>query len=339
MNSTEAKFILQARRPDGADDAEPRFAEALEQARRDPALAAWLAREQAFDAAVAEKLRSTQPPAGLREAILAGAKVSRPLPFWRRTQTLAMAAQSYARKGDYKTSQDFYARAAKTNPTSPELRTQLAMTQAATGNNAAALATLDTVLKSGGDQARALATLTLVKLRARARAKFRRADEMYFTAAGLEQASTEGMAAVNAERFAEYRRVADLCSGIGGDLIALAQTHDVVSVDLDPVHLRMGEINARVYEPGARVEDVQSLANVLNVLNVEPGAHWFWSCSTMDMPMPRMMARIVKPRPMIPQTSPPIAMPRPPYDSGDIFALFIAMMPITIAAMPSGIDE
>lgn len=92
MNSTEAKFILQARRPDGADDAEPRFAEALDQARRDPALAAWLAREQAFDAAVTEKLRSTQPPAGLREAILAGAKASRPPSFWRRTRTLAMAA-------------------------------------------------------------------------------------------------------------------------------------------------------------------------------------------------------------------------------------------------------
>jgi hypothetical protein len=92
MNTTEAKFILQARRPDGSDDAEPQFAEALEQARRDPALTAWLAREQAFDAVVAEKLRATQPPAGLREAILAGAEVSRPLPFWRRTQTLAMAA-------------------------------------------------------------------------------------------------------------------------------------------------------------------------------------------------------------------------------------------------------
>ena len=33
MNTTEVKFILQARRPDGSDDAEPRFAEALEQAR------------------------------------------------------------------------------------------------------------------------------------------------------------------------------------------------------------------------------------------------------------------------------------------------------------------
>jgi hypothetical protein len=92
MNTTEAKFILQARRPDGRDDADPRFSEALEQSRRDPALAAWLAREQAFDTAVAAKLRSVQPPAELRDAILAGAKMSRPAPVWRRPQVLALAA-------------------------------------------------------------------------------------------------------------------------------------------------------------------------------------------------------------------------------------------------------
>lgn len=92
MNTTEAKFILQARRPDGQDDADPRFAEALEQARRDPALSEWLAREQAFDAVVAGKLRTVQPPAGLRDAILAGARMSRPVPFWRRPQVLALAA-------------------------------------------------------------------------------------------------------------------------------------------------------------------------------------------------------------------------------------------------------
>lgn len=92
MNSNEAKFILQARRPDGSDDAEPRFSEALEQAKRDPALGEWLAREQAFDAAVAGKLRAVQPPADLRAAILAGARASRPVAFWKRPQVLAMAA-------------------------------------------------------------------------------------------------------------------------------------------------------------------------------------------------------------------------------------------------------
>jgi len=92
MNTTEAKFILQARRPDGQDDADPRFAQALEQARRDPALAEWFAREQAFDSAVAGKLRAVRPPVGLRDAILAGARMSRRVPFWRRSQVLALAA-------------------------------------------------------------------------------------------------------------------------------------------------------------------------------------------------------------------------------------------------------
>lgn len=92
MNTIEAKFILQARRPDGTDDAEPRFAEALEQARRDPALGAWLAKEQAFDEEIAGKLRAVQPPAELRAAILAGARASRPAAFWKRPQVLAMAA-------------------------------------------------------------------------------------------------------------------------------------------------------------------------------------------------------------------------------------------------------
>ena len=92
MNTIEAKFILQARRPDGSDDAEPRFAEALEQARRDPVLAEWLAREQAFDTAVAGKLRAVQPPESLRAAILAGSRMSRPVPFWRKPQVLALAA-------------------------------------------------------------------------------------------------------------------------------------------------------------------------------------------------------------------------------------------------------
>lgn len=92
MNTNEAKFILRARRPDGRDDAEPVFAEALEQARRDPALTAWLARERSFDEAVAAKLREVSPPAGLRDAILAGARMERPAPRRRETRAWAWAA-------------------------------------------------------------------------------------------------------------------------------------------------------------------------------------------------------------------------------------------------------
>src|SRR5206468_40161 len=76
MNNTEAKFILNAYRPNGRDATDATFAAALQQAKADPALGAWFAREQSHGAAVAAKLRAIVPPAGLREAILAGGRVS-----------------------------------------------------------------------------------------------------------------------------------------------------------------------------------------------------------------------------------------------------------------------
>ncbi|HVU24214.1 MAG TPA: hypothetical protein VHE13_08825 [Opitutus sp.] len=76
MNNQQAKFILAGYRPGGQDAADAMFSDALSQAASDPALGAWFAREQAHDRAVAAKLREVAPPAGLREAILAGARMS-----------------------------------------------------------------------------------------------------------------------------------------------------------------------------------------------------------------------------------------------------------------------
>ena len=76
MSNDEAKFLLHAYRPGGDDAGDPAMAPALEQAKRDPELRAWFAREQAHAAAVAAKLREIAPPPGLREAILMGARVS-----------------------------------------------------------------------------------------------------------------------------------------------------------------------------------------------------------------------------------------------------------------------
>jgi hypothetical protein len=96
MSNDEAKFLLKAYRPGGHDAADPAMAAALEQAKRDPALAAWLQHEQAHDAAVAAKLREIVPPAGLREAILAGARASGPAPAprarWRQPVWVGVAA-------------------------------------------------------------------------------------------------------------------------------------------------------------------------------------------------------------------------------------------------------
>ena len=74
MKSEEARFILQAYRPNGADSSDPFFAEALAQADRDPELGAWFAREKAFDAAIAAKLRAVNPPLELQDNIMAGAR-------------------------------------------------------------------------------------------------------------------------------------------------------------------------------------------------------------------------------------------------------------------------
>jgi hypothetical protein len=76
---------------------------------------------------------------------------------------------------------------------------------------------------------------------------------MLFTAAGLEQASSERMAHHHAARYAAFDTVADLCTGIGGDLIGLAAGRSVLAVDSDPVHARLSQYNARANGVGGGV--------------------------------------------------------------------------------------
>jgi SAM-dependent methyltransferase len=95
--------------------------------------------------------------------------------------------------------------------------------------------------------------LAQYELRTRAAAKFGRAADMFFTRAGLEQASSETVAAHRARRYEGARRVADLCCGIGGDLVALAAGHPVLAVDRDPLHLRMARANAEAHGVAANV--------------------------------------------------------------------------------------
>src|SRR5262249_23619187 len=78
-----------------------------------------------------------------------------------------------------------------------------------------------------------------------------------------EQASSEQTANLHARRFEGSRRLADLCTGIGGDLISLARDHPVLAVDLDPLHLRIAVINASVYDPAADIQtDCVDVRNV-----------------------------------------------------------------------------
>jgi len=91
MNEQE-KLILSAYRPNGQDAADPTFAEALATAKAEPALGQWLEEQQKFDREVTRLLGEVAAPPGLRERILAGARVSQPRHWWQWPQLWAVAA-------------------------------------------------------------------------------------------------------------------------------------------------------------------------------------------------------------------------------------------------------
>jgi len=109
--------------------------------------------------------------------------------------------------------------------------------------------------------------LTQTRLRDRGLRKFGpRAERMYFTAAGYEQATRTSVARLRAERFARagVRRVADLCCGIGGDALALAEAGlEVLAVDRDPLTCAVLAANARTFGLAELIEvrcaDVESV--------------------------------------------------------------------------------
>lgn len=123
--------------------------------------------------------------------------------------------------------------------------------------------TLGTRLRRSHPPALVAAALTQARLRQRARAKFDADDaaRMFFTADGLEQATRASVSAHRAARFASVSGpVADLCCGIGGDLIALARSGSaatgvnvtgaadvagasVTGVDLDPLTAAVAQAN------------------------------------------------------------------------------------------------
>jgi hypothetical protein len=111
--------------------------------------------------------------------------------------------------------------------------------------------------------------LTLARLRDRAAAKFSRAADMMLTRDGLEQASGEAVARHRAARLAGARPVADLCCGIGGDLVALAAHGPVLGVDRDPLHAWMAAHNVAVYGVAARVRTEVADVRAVDLTGVE----------------------------------------------------------------------
>lgn len=128
----------------------------------------------------------------------------------------------------------------------------LAQVQAGDLSDSAQLQTL-THLRRSATAAQAAAAYETARLRARAVAKFSHAAAMYFTREALEQASGELIAGYRARRYAAYDHVADLCCGIGGDTLALAQAAHVTAVDRDPLRLAMVAANARALGLNERI--------------------------------------------------------------------------------------
>jgi hypothetical protein len=104
------------------------------------------------------------------------------------------------------------------------------------------------------------AALRILEGRRKGRSKFARADRMWFDPVGVEQATAEAVARHKARRFEAGGLVVDLCSGIGGDSLALAASNEVIAVDLDAGMGRRTLWNAGVYEVSDRVMAVQGRA-------------------------------------------------------------------------------
>ena len=114
--------------------------------------------------------------------------------------------------------------------------------------------TLATRLRRALSPDRARMVIEQANLRQRAAEKFALAGRMLFTPRGLEQATDEVVASYKAARFPEAARVADLCCGIGGDLMALAGRGPVTGVERDGVAATFAEANLRVASAGVEVD-------------------------------------------------------------------------------------
>lgn len=118
---------------------------------------------------------------------------------------------------------------------------------------------------------RVSAALRLAESRRRGRAKFARAGQMWFDRTGLEQSTSEPVARHKAKRFAAPGRlVVDLCSGIGGDTLALASVAKVIAVDADLAMCRRTLWNASAYNLRDQVLAVQGRAEAISI----PAGAW-----------------------------------------------------------------
>lgn len=87
MNRQQAQEILSVYRPGTADERDPMFAEALALARADAELKSWFEESVAFDRGMRAALARVDAPVDLRDLIVAGQTIVRPVAWWNRKLT------------------------------------------------------------------------------------------------------------------------------------------------------------------------------------------------------------------------------------------------------------
>lgn len=113
--------------------------------------------------------------------------------------------------------------------------------------------------------------IELVAARQRAAGKLDRAEQLLLDNLGAEQATSTPVARHKAKRFAAggVGAVVDLCCGIGGDAMALAQVADVTLIDRDPARAAMGRFNVQ------RVAGKRCAAAAADATTLAPGDRAF----------------------------------------------------------------
>ncbi len=108
------------------------------------------------------------------------------------------------------------------------------------------------------------AAIELVSARRKASTKFTYSDRLFADLVGVEQATSQAVADHKAARFkqAGITSIDDLCCGIGGDAMSLAQVADVTLIDADPLRTWMAKQNVQAAtgkQVHAQIADVTQL--------------------------------------------------------------------------------
>jgi len=88
--------------------------------------------------------------------------------------------------------------------------------------------------------------LSQIKLQKKNLKKNRISDQLLFTERGAQQASSLELAKYHAQKFKTFNKIADLCCGIGVDLISIAKDKkQVYTVDLDEDAFKLAKFNCK----------------------------------------------------------------------------------------------